>query len=239
MEDFETQYDLKNLLLMPVTSRGEEVALLGAGSTTEGYLYSDDDLETLRLFVQQINIAIENDMLTRMAEELKMRDDVTGLYNARYLTERLDEEVRRAILYQRPCSLILFSIDDFNEHLERHGKERLDEVLKMIASILRENAEEPDKPVRFDEGTFCLLLPERNKKEAYYIAEEIRKTTRDATFPWTEGKGITVSGGVSENPIDGASGKELLDKAQEALQAAIRGGKDRVVNFGVEVKYDS
>ncbi len=238
VKDFEVQYDLKNLLLMPVASRGEKVALLGTGSATEGYLYSDDDLETLRLFVQQISIAIENDMLTRLAEELKMRDDVTGLYNARYLTERLDEEVRRAILYQRPCSLIVFSIDDFNEHLESCGKERLSEALKMIAMILRENVEEPDKPVRFDKGTFCLLLPERNKKEAYYIAEEVRKTVRDATFAWAEGKGITVSGGVSENPIDGVSGKELLNKAREALEAAIRGGRDTIVNFGVEVKDD-
>ena len=231
LEGLRKDFEVKNCLIMPIVVRRKVMGFLFTGNREEKFRFLKDELELIKVLAKQIGIAIENDLLTRKAEQLAFKDELTGLYNESFIKSRLDEEIRRAILCQRPCSFLLFNIDNFSAYRDAHGEMATEELLKMVARILKENATELGKVSRIGGDEFAIVLPEKNKKEAYDTAEDIRKKIKkfaEKSKQKNEGL-LTVSVGVSENPIDGATADDLLKKAVEALKIAKREGKNRVV----------
>ena len=188
-----------------------------------------DDLDVMKIFAKQTAIAYESDMLTKRAKELAIKDDLTDLYNEKYIAERLEEEIKRAILYQRPCSYIVFSIDDFDRFRSENGELATEKALKKIASILNANATEIGRAARLSGDAFSLLLPEKNKKAAYKSAEDVRRQVEALILDGGNAGQLTVSGGVSENPIDGTSAAELIKKASTGVSMAKVQGKNRII----------
>ena len=229
--EFQEQLGVKNLLIIPVTSRGKVIGLLGAGNSLSDFTFNDDDIDLVKVFIKQITIAIENDTLIKKAQQLEIKDELTDLYNASYIRKRLDEEIKRAILLQRPCSFVLVNIDNSRAYRDQHGQLASESTLKKIARILEENTSEIDRVARFGGDEFALVLPEKNKKEATMIAEEIRKRIEESIFPGDKASTakLTVSAGVSENPIDGITANELITKATQTLKLAKDQGKNKVM----------
>ena len=149
--------------------------------------------------------------------------------NKNYILSRLDEEIRRSIFYQRPCSFLVFNIDNFRKMRDTYGELTAEDVLKKVAKIIKESATPVGKAARIGGDEFALLLPEKNKREAASIAEDLRKKIETVSFSSDNKLTITVSGGVGENPIDGSTQEELFKKAMEALKSAKSVGKNRVV----------
>ena len=102
-------------------------------------------------------------------------------------------------------------------------------MLKKVAKLIKENTTPVGKASRIGGDEFAMLLPEKNKREAAEIAEDIRKKIEAANFSGDDRLKITVCGGVGENPIDGSTQEELFKKAMEALKSAKSLGKNRVV----------
>ncbi len=231
VSEFQEQLGIKNLLIVPVTSHGKVTGILGAGNTLPNFSFDDDDVDLVKVFIKQITIAIENDELMKKAEELEIKDDLTDLYNASYIRKRLDEEIKRAILLQRPCSFVLVNVDNFRIYRDQHGEVASEGSLKKIARILEENTSQIDRVARFSGDEFALVLPEKNKKEATMIGEEIRKRIEESIFPGDKSATVklTISAGVSENPIDGITADELINKATQALKTAKMQGKNKLV----------
>lgn len=214
----------------PLVVRGREVGCLCVGNHAIGYVFPPEFVELLSIFAKQIAIAVENDRLVHQTTELAIKDELTGLYNEHYLRTRLDEEIKRAIAYQRPCAFVLFEIDDFQRYSEQHGKAEADKMLKRLGWILLEGVTEIDRVGRLSGSEFAVLLPERNKRQAVDLAETIRKRVEFAFSGETDAtRRITLSGGVSENPIDGVTAEELIAKAREAMGDAKLRGKNCVV----------
>lgn len=227
------EHGLKNLVILPVGSRTKLVGFLIVGNQLDKFSYKDDDVELYKVFARQVAIAIENVYLLKRTEELSITDDLTGLYNKKYITSRLEEEIKRAILFQRPCSFIIAHVDDFEGLHKSYDAILIEKALKKIAGMLRRNLTEIGKAARVGSGEFALLLPEVNKRGAVKMAEDIRKVVEEA---FSKPKGpedigrLTVSMGVSENPIDGSSADELIDKASKAVDIAKSSGKNRVIS---------
>ena len=183
------------------------------------------------VFIKQTAIVTENDLLLKQTGRLAVKDKLTGLYNEQYIRGRLEEEIKRAIVCQRPCSFIVFNIDNFKQFHTLYGEIETENALRKMALILSESADEIDKVARFGDDEFAMLLPEKNKKLAASTAEEIR---RKIEFAFSEeevsARRLTVSGGLSENPIDGITAEELINKALDSLKAAKTKGKNRVVS---------
>jgi diguanylate cyclase (GGDEF)-like protein len=223
---------LHNSLLLPIYLRGRVIALLGIGNTREDFLYSKEDVELLDIFAKQVAIATENDILAHSVKKLEVKDSLTGLYNDSFMRNRLQEEIKRAVVYQRPCAFILFDIDNFKQYVQAYGSLKTEGVIKRIASLARDSVTEIDRVGRVGDDEFAVILPEKNKRQAQEIAEEIRKKIQ---FAYSEeddnSKKITISAGVSENPLDGISSEELVSKAKELLELAKAQGRNRVVIF--------
>lgn len=221
--------DLKNIVMLPIIVSKVHYGFLAMGNNQHEFMFSDDTMELLTLFVKQAAIAVENDLLIKRTKELAVQDELTGLYNESFITKRLDEEIRRAVLYQRPCGFLLIDIDGFKKYQGETGEAKANALLKSTAEILKGAVTEVDKIARLELDRFAIVLPERNKKQAANIAEEIRKKVEDGLGKAVKiCEKITVSIGVSENPIDGSSAEELLVKAEKLLKSAKSLGKNRV-----------
>jgi len=221
IEELRRNYEVKNAIIMPIILHEKCKGILLTGNKKDRYVYRKDDIELLKVFAKQVTIALENDALIKKAEELEVVDELTGLYNEGYIKERLEEEIRRSVIYQRPCSFIIFKIDEFEQYCNKYSRMAGEAALKRIAKLITENLTPVDKAARFADDEFAIVLPERNKKDANTISEEIRRKIsqlvidQKAEPKWQR---LTVSVGISENPIDGASVQELTHKARSRLK---------------------
>ncbi len=226
----EKRLGFKNIASIPVTAAGKLCGMLIVGNNEENFIFADDDKELLKVFAKQISIAVENDMLIKKSKELAVKDEVTGLYNYNYMKTRLDEEIKRAIAYQRPCGYLLVDVDDFKNFCAAHGEAKSEALLKDISAILQGSVTETDRLGRLRDDKFVVILPEKNKRQSAHIAEEIRKKIEDGLGKSVgSDKKLTVSIGVSENPIDGSTSDELMEKADRLVRNAKVLGKNRVV----------
>jgi diguanylate cyclase (GGDEF)-like protein len=222
---------IKNTAVVPIIIRGNLEGAIFMGNSKDNFEYKKDDIELLHVFSKQAAIAIENEMLLKKTEELEIRDGLTQLYNAKFIKGRLDEEIKRGMIYQRPCSFILFDVDDFKPFCDKYGRMAGESVLKKIAGLILDEITPIDRAGRFADDEFALVLPERSKKEARDIAEELKQKISELNIMRSENQDkvcITVSAGVGENPIDGVSTKELVDKAKALIKQAKDEGKNRV-----------
>jgi len=229
IESIRADLGVTNIIAMPIYSGRNNYGLFLVGSRLEDFRYKDDDIELLKVFAKQITIAIESEILGKKTEQLAIKDDLTDLYNKTYITGRLEEEIKRAIFYQRPCSFIAINIDGFKKFRDTHGELAAEEALKRMAKIIKDNITPVGKAARTGGDDFAMLLPEKNKKEANFIAEEVRKKIESSNLLRQGQAALTVSCGVSENPIDGATADELIKKAAEAVKEAKSLGRNRVV----------
>lgn len=231
-ETLEQVFGMTHAVFQPITSVGQGIGILLSANRKSDFVFTEDCLDLLKVFGKQLAIALENDLLTRRAEELKVIDELTGLYNAAYLQSRLEEEIRRAIRYHRPCSLILLSVDDFQQFQGMYGVLAAEGVLHQMADLLKARVTEVDRVARMGPEEFAIVLPEKNKREALELADSIRGWVGEHRF--TNGRellprSLSVSVGVSENPIDGSNGAELFQKAAAEVASAKKQGKNRVI----------
>lgn len=220
---FYEKFKLKSMLALPVRLRGKIAGILGVGSAANGTLYKKDDIDLLEVLAKQIAIAMENDFLSRRVDKLEIKDALTGLYNEVFIRSRLQEEIKRAIAYQRPCAFVLFSLNSFEEVHKRFGSLYAESALKKAGTLIRDSVSEVDRVARIGSNEFAVVLPEKNKRQAQGIAQDIRKKI-ELSFAGEDDadKQLKVSVGVSENPLDGVEALELIDKAKQVLNFSER-----------------
>lgn len=231
-EYFYIKFKLKNTLMIPIYLKGKIATVLGVGNNKEQFLFKKEDIELIDVFGKQIAIAIENDILIHRMKKLEIKDSLTGLYNETFMHSRLNEEIKRAIIYQRPCGLIILNIDNFQKFQQNFGSLQSEAVLKNFASIINDSISEIDRAARIGDNDFAIILPERSKRQSQEIAENIRKRI-EFIFGREQdiNKRLTVSAGVSENPLDGIDADQLIRKAKELVGIAKTEGKNRVIGI--------
>ena len=226
---FKNKHKLMNLVIVPLFSGKNDLGLILLGNRIKEFTYTNEDIDTIRVFARQLSIAVENDVLVRKAETLAIKDELTGVFNKNYIIHRLNEELGRALLYQRPCSFVLVDIDDFSAYRDKRGQLAVENVLKKLADVLIKHLGPVDKAARIGDDEFALLLPEKNKKAALDVSEKIRQDVECLSFSEDALDRLTVSLGVSENPLDGSTADELLARAMENVKKAKKIGKNKVV----------
>ncbi len=160
-------------------------------------------------------------------KEYSFKDDVTGLYNRRFFTMRLDEELARYRRFNHPASVVLMDLDGFKAINDDLGHPVGDETLRDIAQILQKHSRGINVISRYGGDEFAVLLVETSKAGARLYAERIRQVI--GAFPFSHGKQVTASLGVASVPDDeAATAEDLFRAADEALYSAKRAGKNQV-----------
>jgi len=174
--------------------------------------------------------------LIEMNEALRRLSDVdglTGLSNRRYLDSYLETEWRRALRDQEAFSILMVDVDDFKAYNDAYGHLAGDEVLKLVATAMRQCAQRPaDLAARYGGEEFTMVLPATPHAGAQRVADLILGSVRGLAIPHRGASAvcITVSiGGASTVPSRGESYAPLLEAADRALYDAKRAGKNRAV----------
>ena len=164
-----------------------------------------------------------------------LQDALTGLYNRRHLEERLASEVAAAQRHARPISLLVCDVDHFKAVNDQHGHLAGDEVLKMVAFVLRGAVRREDVLARYGGEEFVVIARETALEGASALAERIRRAVERSRCAWQgQDLGVTVSVGVSvwtgaTELVAGRGERELFEAADRALYLAKEGGRNRVV----------
>ena len=231
-QELKLKHKCENVVAFPILLTKDVRAVLAVGNSIKNFTYTSDDIEMLRIFVEQTAIAIENDFLIKKAQKLEIKDDATDLYNNAYIQNRLGEEIKRSVISQRPCSFIVASVDGFTDYEKKKGHPQAEVALRKIAHLVGELSGPIGKAGRFEQDSFAVVIPEANKKEALEMAEKIRKKIEKLDLSQEKDDRLTVSCGIAENPLDGSNADEIVEKAKVALGVAKQKGKNKTVSSG-------
>ncbi|MHB8841948.1 MAG: sensor domain-containing diguanylate cyclase [Candidatus Aquicultor sp.] len=196
--------------------------------------FTEHDISILSLLSTYAAMAIEKAELLEETRLLSITDDLTQLYNHRYLVQQLLTEFSRAKRYQEPLSFIIIDIDHFKQYNDTHGHVQGSAVLKQLAGLLKSISRSHDIVARYGGEEFTIVCPKTNKQNAFDFAERIRHTIESTEFPdaYTQPLGgITVSIGVASFPDDSLDPLGLIDKADIALYLAKGSGRNCVCAY--------
>jgi diguanylate cyclase (GGDEF)-like protein len=221
------------VIAFPLACRGRRVgAIIGldrAPSSREPQL-APTVLRAVRVLLEPASIALDNALLLKRAEALSVTDDLTHLYNSRYMNQVLRRETKRASRSGRPLSLLFIDLDGFKSINDTHGHLAGSRALVEAAAVIRGSARETDVVSRFGGDDFALVLPDTGADGAYAVGERIRE--RIAAHGFLAGDGLdihlTASVGVATLPDVAASAEELVAAADRAMYRVKDSGKNGI-----------
>jgi diguanylate cyclase (GGDEF)-like protein len=224
-------------LAFPLECRGRTVgALVGlerGAASREPRLVAATQAAVLRA-LEPGAIALDNALRVARAEALSVTDDLTQLYNSRYLSQVLRRETKRASRSGRPLSLLFIDLDGFKSINDTHGHLYGSRALVEAAALIRQSARETDVVSRFGGDEFALILPDTGSDGAAAVGERIRDRVNGHRFLQGDGLDIhlTVSVGVATLPDVAASAEGLIQAADEAMYYVKEHGKNGIYIAG-------
>jgi diguanylate cyclase (GGDEF)-like protein len=198
-------------------------------SETEPALGSDL-VALLRTLLEPPAIALDNALALQKAEALSVTDDLTRLYNSRYLNLVLRRETKRASRSGRPVSLLFLDLDGFKQVNDNYGHLAGSKALVEAAAVIRGCARETDVVARFGGDEFSLILPDTGREGAVSVAERIGERLRACRFLAGDGLSVhlTASIGVATLPDVAGSAEELIRAADKAMYQVKDRGKNGI-----------
>jgi diguanylate cyclase (GGDEF)-like protein len=220
------------VVTFPLISRGRRVGALVAldrASSREPRL-SAPMMRAIRILLEPAAVALDNALQLKRAEALSVTDELTGLYNSRFLNQALRREAKRASRSGRPLSVLFVDLDGFKGVNDTHGHLFGSRALVEAAAVIKGSARETDVVARFGGDEFALVLPDTGGAGALLVAARLRE--RVAAYVFLAGEGVnyrlTVSIGVATLPDVASSAEALLQAADTAMYVVKDAGKNGI-----------
>ena len=216
-------------IAVPLISEGRVIGVFNLESTHRA-AFGQRDLHILTALAGYATIAIENARLFEKTKRLAITDGLTELYNHRYLHEAMERTLQRCRRDEQPLAVIMLEIDSFKRYNDTYGHQRGDDVLRIVADVLRKGSRTSDIVARYGGDEFMIVLPNSSKDTASEIAERLRRAVE--AYPFLLGESIvtsvTLSVGVAASPDDGDTVDGLVDAVDRAQYTAKRSGGNKV-----------
>jgi diguanylate cyclase (GGDEF)-like protein len=189
--------------------------------------------KNITFLLEQSSRAFSNAANYTLAKDMLFIDDLSGLFNYRYLEVALDRELKRAERYASHLAILFLDMDSFKQVNDTHGHMVGSRVLKEMGDLLKKSCREVDVVIRYGGDEYTIILVETGAVTAGIVAERIRSSVETYSFLASEGYDIhlTCSIGYACCPEDTMSKQELLDMADQAMYAGKVGGKNCVRRF--------
>jgi diguanylate cyclase (GGDEF)-like protein len=222
-----------SVIAFPLVCRNRTVgALVGLDPTPSAAIPALAPALSLafRSILEPPAIALDNAISLQRSEAASVTDDLTGLYNSRYLNLVLRRESKRASRSGRPLSLLFLDLDGFKGVNDNHGHQAGSRALVEAAAVIRRCARETDVVARFGGDEFAIVLPDTGSEGAAAVGDRVRE--RLSAHPFLENNGLrlglTASVGVATLPDVAASAEELVRAADMAMYQVKESGKNGV-----------
>ena len=231
---------IRSILVIPIIFHEKVIGTLFLRTSRTSRAFDAAEIQLLDTIAKTSANALYNAFLFEQIEDEKTRleklaitDYLTGLYNVRYLYQRIIEEFNRSERYIMPLSCLMLDIDHFKNINDLYGHKIGDTVLQEFTRLLKRFSRKSDVLARYGGEEFIILLPQTSVKGAFAEAERMRISIRNHRFKSLENKkGITVSIGISCTPHPKIkTHDELISLADDALFEAKKSGRDKVIMY--------
>ncbi len=187
-------------------------------------------LDTIHIVANQFSLALRSAAMYEEKEAMALRDGLTGLWNHRHFQEKLEQLLAPG--RREPLSLALFDIDHFKKLNDAHGHPVGDMVLKEVAARIKGSISQYDFAARYGGEEFVVVWPGSDLGQAERLAGQMRQAIGGRPISTQAGDlSVTVSLGLAAYPADAKDKSLLIQAADQALYAAKRAGRDRMVCF--------
>jgi diguanylate cyclase (GGDEF)-like protein len=218
------------MLGLPGPSGTEYLGVLSIARRTRRFTHEEEEL--LQYLAGQAVISIDNAALHETVERQAVTDELTGLANLRAFLNRLEQEIERSRRFSTPLALVMLDLDHFKQINDEYGHQQGDEVLAMVADVLREFSRDIDAPARYGGEELAVILPQTDSEGAEQLAERIREAVERLEIPRVDGGTgslrLQASFGVAALPENAVDRAGLIAAADAALYRAKRAGRNRV-----------
>ncbi|MEB3222277.1 MAG: diguanylate cyclase [Candidatus Sericytochromatia bacterium] len=216
---------LNSVVAVPLKGQQGLSGLLYIDARSNAMQSLEKEMAVLTNIANVASLAIDNARLYRQAT----MDGLTGLYVRTFFMIRMDEEANRSARYGRMFSLLVMDIDHFKKFNDTYGHQTGDEVIKLVAHIVKRAIRQGlDIPGRYGGEELVLMLPETNAEGARIVAERIRENIANTPLPGPNGESlrVTVSIGVAVFPANGGNAHQLFERADQALYHSKQHGRN-------------
>ena len=228
--DLVSGFETMSVVCVPLKCKGKVLGVIELVNKVGRNKFSEEDLFILMTLADYAAIALENAQYFNKIKELTITDDVTGLYNSRYLYDYLDQEMRRSQRYEMELSIIFLDLDYFKNVNDTYGHLVGSRLLREIAKVILTCLRDVDIAVRYGGDEFVVILPSTPKKKAVLVAERIRDYMKNTVFLQSQGLKIrqTASFGVASFPKDANNKLDLIRQADNAMYHIKNSSRDGI-----------
>lgn len=229
------RYRTDSYIALPLLAGSEVLGVVSVADRVDDQPFTRSDLSALGALAAPAALALARERAAARAEAYAHAaaiDPLSGLFNRRYFHVRLEEELQRSRRHEIPLALLMIDVDDFKTVNDSYGHLAGDLIIKETAEIVRRAVRVFDVCTRFGGEEFAVIMPASGEEAALAVAERIRSRVaayRAPDRPLEELR-VSVSVGVAL-ATEGATARDLIQRADAALYAAKRGGKNRVRLF--------
>jgi diguanylate cyclase (GGDEF)-like protein len=186
------------------------------------------DARLMVLFGVWLGTALDHIRISTGTEKVAVTDDLTDVYNYRFLKNALNREIRRASRFSQALSLAIIAPDNLQSLIAEQGELRGSLLLREMATVLTQQVRSFDVLGRYGDDAFMLILPQTDRSGAMEAAERMRSAVARHTFSSTAPGAVTASVGIGSFPQDAADLNDLLAATDRALQKARKDGPNSV-----------
>lgn len=218
-------------LCVPLIAKGKLVGAVQATRTSSGRdAFTQEEARVVELVCSSLATALANATAYYDATRQTLIDDLTRLYNVRYLYQTLEGEIRRARRYDSAVSVVFMDLDGFKLVNDAYGHRAGSATLTEVAHVITRSVRESDFVARFGGDEFVLMLPETSSKRALQMAERVRVRIESHRFRGGVGADIylTASFGVASFPEHATQAERLIELADAAMYEAKQRDKNNV-----------
>lgn len=192
--------------------------------------FNNEHMKFVTAIANQMGIALENNTLYNKIRESSIRDPLLGIYNRKYFFDQVERMIN--LYHDDPFAIVMIDLDNFKRVNDVYGHQYGDEVLIRTSNIINDNIDEKSIFARYGGEELIIYINNfKNKKEVYNKVDDLREKVSKNIIKYGDiSSSITASFGISSYPESGYTLEKVINKADYALYAAKKSGKNKVIS---------
>ena len=225
-----TGFTTQSVICLPLKIHGAILGVIEIINVPAMEVFKTQDLPILTILADYAAIAIENARTFSTIQRMGIMDEYTGLYNARFLHQILDEWIQKDPDRKRRIAVVFVDVDNFKEVVDQYGHLLGTQVLKELGQTISSFLSEKDILVKYGGDEYVILLPDMGKPAALRLMEKIIAAIRGSAYLKREPQPVrvTASFGMAMYPEEAQAKKDLLLLADDLMYGIKKGSKNGI-----------